>query len=134
VLGGLPGQFMSDPAKSAGEQGERPCAGPVGRVTRMRIADRSSGREPARGEAVAVVTDDGAREILRTTTAHKVRGLLVIDGHGTAALGPVGPGVVRVRPRLARNAHRGMRTSRATARDARVGGARSAGEADGSRD
>jgi CBS domain-containing protein len=37
--------------------------------------------ELAQGEAVTIGADDGAEEILRTMTAHKVRRLPVIDGH-----------------------------------------------------
>ncbi|SHM80026.1 CBS domain-containing protein [Actinacidiphila paucisporea] len=35
----------------------------------------------AQGEAVTIGADDDAQEILRTTTAHKVRRFPVIDGH-----------------------------------------------------
>lgn len=37
--------------------------------------------ELAQGEAVTIGADDGADEILRTMTEHKVRRLPVIDGH-----------------------------------------------------
>ncbi|MFK4070176.1 CBS domain-containing protein [Streptomyces sp. NPDC029674] len=37
--------------------------------------------ELAQGEAVTIGADDGADEIMRTMTSHKVRRLPVIDGH-----------------------------------------------------
>ncbi|MEU7569704.1 CBS domain-containing protein [Streptomyces fradiae] len=43
-------------------------------------ADCTAG-ELAQGEAVTIGADDGADEILRTMTRHKVRRLPVIDGH-----------------------------------------------------